>query len=213
LSSVHLKQIVEMQIFFREFKDQLEKYLNIHRILWEKISRIKERKSVRGGDIDKMRLELDGYEKTITLINSRIKQMGTYIHTRAKLAEHLKIEEHLLHLFQYKFEALSNTLEYIKEIWVMTTEYLKSAVQMIVEIRNQTMNAGLTSLRTVTTLGVVAAIISYLSRDTLPKITHAGLLFFVFIFLGTWAIDFIVVIAYKNIRYKLKVPKEIKHFS
>ena len=35
LSSIYL---VESLIFFREFKDQLEKYLNIHRIIWEEIS-------------------------------------------------------------------------------------------------------------------------------------------------------------------------------
>ena len=36
--------IMEMEIFFREFKDQLQKYLNIHRKVWEEISDIKERK-------------------------------------------------------------------------------------------------------------------------------------------------------------------------
>ena len=30
-----IQNIIETQIFFREFKDQLEKYLNIHRNLWE----------------------------------------------------------------------------------------------------------------------------------------------------------------------------------
>lgn len=30
----HLRHLIETQIFFREYKDQLEKYLNIHRVLW-----------------------------------------------------------------------------------------------------------------------------------------------------------------------------------
>ena len=32
-----VREIIESQIFFREFKSQLHRYLAIHRILWEKI--------------------------------------------------------------------------------------------------------------------------------------------------------------------------------
>src|SRR3989338_3347780 len=37
------REIIESQIFFREFKSQLHRYLAIHRILWEKIRMIKDR--------------------------------------------------------------------------------------------------------------------------------------------------------------------------
>ena len=37
-----LRGIIESQIFFREFKSQLHRYLEIHRTIWEKIRKIKE---------------------------------------------------------------------------------------------------------------------------------------------------------------------------
>ena len=42
------REIIESQIFFREFKSQLHRYLAIHRTLWEKIREIKERGQIRG---------------------------------------------------------------------------------------------------------------------------------------------------------------------
>ena len=125
-------ELVEMQIFFREFKDQLEKYLNIHRNLWEEISDIKERKLLRGSEIEPIRAKLDSYQKTISLISNRINQMGSYIRTRSSIAKGSDIEEHLRKLFEFKFEVLTDTLDYIKELWKMTTDYLSSAIQNIV---------------------------------------------------------------------------------
>lgn len=39
--AVSANELVEMQIFFREFKDQLERYLNIHRHVWEESQTLK----------------------------------------------------------------------------------------------------------------------------------------------------------------------------
>src|SRR3989338_8702878 len=46
------REIIESQIFFREFKSQLHRYLAIHRAIWEKIAKIKERGKIRGTEID-----------------------------------------------------------------------------------------------------------------------------------------------------------------
>ncbi|MEK7519946.1 MAG: hypothetical protein AAB581_01745, partial [Patescibacteria group bacterium] len=69
------REVIESQIFFRDFKSQLHRYLNIHRIVWEKIDAIKERGEVRGTEIDALRNELSDYQKTINLIGARIDQM------------------------------------------------------------------------------------------------------------------------------------------
>ena len=74
----NLTSIVETQIFFREFKSQLHKYLSIHREIWEKISEIKERKFIKGKDVEFYRVQLEIYKKTIDLINNRINQMQSY---------------------------------------------------------------------------------------------------------------------------------------
>lgn len=198
-----LQGLIEMQIFFREFKDQLQKYLDIHRNLWEKISEIKEKKMILGSEVEKMRLELDAYQKTINLINSRINQMGSYVHTRADIAKGMKIEEYLDRVFQYKFEVLTNSLSYIKDIWTMTKNYLDTAIAVLNEIKGQAMNKNIQSLQIITTYGVVGGIIGYLSRDSLPKVTSSGVVYFGVLVLVTALVNKFVAYVYGRSKYKL----------
>ena len=203
-------ELVEMQIFFREFKDQLEKYLNIHRNLWEEISDIKEKKLLKGNEIEPIRAKLDSYQKTISLISNRINQMGSYIRTRSSISKGSNIEEHLRKLFEFKFEVLTDTLDYIKEIWKMTTDYLSSAIQNIVEIKNQGTSRGIQSLQVITSIGVVSGIIGYFSKNEWPKFTALGAVYFVLIILITWLINYSVSALYKNKKYTLKFSERAK---
>jgi uncharacterized membrane protein len=202
--------LVETQIFFREFKDQLQKYLNIHRKLWEEISDIKEKKSIKGTEVELVRSRLDSYQKTINLISNRINQMGSYVGTRSAISKNYKIDKYLLELFQFKFEALSDTLDYIKEIWKMTTEYLMSAIQNITEIKNQSATRSIQSLQLITSLGVVAGIIGYLSKNELPKITAIGAAYFALIIIITWFVNYSVSKAYKRKKYNLQISERLK---
>lgn len=205
-----LEGLVEMQIFFREFKDQLQKYLDIHRNLWEEISEIKDRKMIKGKEVEQMRMQLDAYQKTINLISSRINQMGTYVHTRANIAKEMKIEDHLASVFQYKFEVLTNTHVYIKEMWVMTNNYLNTAIQVIAEIKGQATNKSIQSLQLITTYGVVGGIIGYLSRDSLPKVTSSGLIYFGALMIGTFLVNKLVSGAFARSKYKLMFTERVK---
>lgn len=201
---VSIRELVEMQIFFREFKDQLEKYLNIHRHVWEEISDIKERGVVGGNEIELLRSRLDSYQKTVSLISNRINQMGSYIRTRSSIAKGFELEDYLVKLFQFKFEILTDTLDYIKEVWKMTTDYLSSAIQVIIEIKNQSTARGIQSLQLITSIGVVAGILGYISKTELPQMTGVGGLYFVLIMATTWLINYTVTKIYKNKKYKLK---------
>lgn len=204
-----VEDINEMQIFFREFKDQLQKYLEIHRILWEKITKVKELKEIKGDEVQKIRMRLDSYSKTVTLITRRINQMGSYVDTRASVAKFLKVESHLMNLFQYKFEVLTNTLDYIKEIWAMTKEYLDSGIKIIVELQNKSTDVGLRSLRLVTTFGALAGTISYISANRIPQITSQAVIFFVILLILTIVLDKIVVFVYKRVKYKIEFGKDV----
>ncbi len=197
--------LVEMQIFFREFKDQLEKYLDIHRIIWEEIAMIKDKRSIKGKDINAIRSYLDGYQKTISLIKNRINQMGTYLHTRSSIAKRLQLEEYLSTLFQYRFEALADTLSYIKEIWSMTQDYLSSAIQLVVEVESQSTNNSIKSLQIITSVGVVSGIIGYLAKDQFPHITVQGAAFFILLLLATGVLNYLIAKVYSNLTYRLKV--------
>lgn len=206
-----LEGLIEMQIFFREFKDQLQKYLDIHRKLWEEISDIKERKVIQGAEVENVRAKLDAYQKTINLIGSRINQMGAYVHTRAEISRDLKITEHLDSVFQYKFDVLTNTHSYIKEIWSMTENYLGTALAVVNDIQAQATNKSIQSLQLITTYGVVGGIIGYLSRDSLPKVTGSGVVYFLVLILATFVVNKMVSLAYSRAKYHLKFVERVKN--
>lgn len=210
-STKSLVDLIGMQIFFREFKDQLEKYLHIHRTIWEEISSIKEAKVIKGRDVETLRGRLDSYQKTISLISNRINQMGTYVGTRSSIAKNLEIERDLVQLFEYKFETLSDTLTYIKEIWKMTGDYLSSAIANMVEIKNQSTSNNLKSLQTITSIGVISGVLGYLSASKLPSISFSGLIYFIILFGMTWVMNYVIVRKYQNKKYSLKFGERAKN--
>lgn len=207
------REIIESQIFFREFKSQLHRYLAIHRILWEKIRTIKEQGAIKGTDIDSLRNELSVYQKTINLIGARIEQMPAYVKTRQKITDVEKIDNYLQPLFQFKFETLLDTHEYIKNLWKMTENYLTAAIEIFSELQAKSTKNTISSLQLITTIGVVAGILGYLGKDTLPKFTSMGLIYFSLLMVMTWIINSAVSKFYKNKKYDIKeqdMEKEIK---
>ena len=199
-----LTAIVEMQIFFREFKDHLEKYLNIHRKVWEEITQIKDRKYLKGKEVSSVRMKLDSYQKTISLISNRINQMGSYVRTRQSISKKVNLEDHLTTLFQYRFEVLLDTLDYIKEIWKMTADYLNSAIQVVVEVQSMSTTKGIQSLTLITTIGVIAGLIGHLSRDALPKVTLLGASYLSLLIACGWLINLLVQKISQSKKQKLK---------
>ncbi len=200
-----ISNLVEMQIFFREFKDQLDKYLNIHRKIWEDITKIKEMGSIRGKDISINRMNLDSYDRSINLINNRINQMGSYVKTRQAISKELDIESNLTKLFDYKFETLMNTLSYVKEVWAMTKDYVKNVISVLSDIENQSLNNSIKSLQIITSIGVVSGIFGYLTRSEIPKITNAGWQYLMLLIVSTVVVNLLVIVYYRSIKYKLKI--------
>ena len=207
------REVIESQIFFRDFKSQLHRYLNIHRIIWEKIDQIKERGAIKGTEIDALRNELSLYQKTINLIGARIEQMDVYVHTRSKITDTRKIDEYLQPLFQFKFETLLDTQEYMKQMWVMTQSYLDSTLELFNDLQAKSTKNTISSLQLITTVGVVAAILGYLGKDALPKFTVIGLVYFSLLLAMTYIINFAVSRLYKNKKYPIKardIVRDIK---
>ncbi len=201
--------LVEMQIFFREFKDQLEKYLNIHRSIWEEIADIKERHVIKGNEVEDLRSRLDSYQKTVSLIGNRINQMGAYVRTRASISKNLAVEQQLVMLFQFKFEVLTDTLDYIKELWKMTVDYLMQATGVVIEVKNQGTARGIQSLQLITSIGVVSGVIGYFSRNELPRFTAIGAVYFALIIVVTWVINRTVTQIYTRKKYQLRFSERV----
>ena len=170
----------------------MERYLNVHRKIWEEIADMKERHEIRTSELTSIRSRIDGYAKTISLISNRINQMGSYARTRKTISQQTGIDSHLVTLFQYRFEVLLDTLDYIKEIWKMTADYVTSAAQVIVEAQNAAAARGIQSLTLITSIGVLAGLIAHLSRDKFPTITPVGFVYFMLLLGLGWGINWIL---------------------
>jgi len=202
--------LVDMQIFFREFKDQLERYLNIHRTIWEEIERIREANTVKIKDIESIRSKLDSYQKTVSLITNRINQMGSYARTRKAIAQNVGIDQHMVSLFQYRFEVLLDTLDYIKEIWKMTSDYVASAIQILVDANTAANTKSIQSLTMITSVGVIAGLIVHVSREAYPKFTLIGVSYLVGLFVAGWLLNFLVQRFTQNKKQVLKFKSVTK---
>lgn len=183
-SSDNIERYIEEQIFIREFKGQLHRYLNLHRIIWEKIDRVKEQLSVKGSEIIKFTTKLEGYAKTINLIEGRINQMGTYIPTREKIAKNDPELAEFLAISGFRYETLKDTLDYIKQLWNMTKNYVSSAQKLFEGIKSDVTSKSVDSLTIVTSMSAGAALLD-LFTDSAPTFTLYGFVyFFVLAFIG-----------------------------
>lgn len=175
---IHVERYIEEQIFIREFKSQLHRYLNLHRIIWEKIDAVKENAKVKGKDIVAFTSKIDGYKKTVNLIGSRINQMNTYIKTREKIAKNDNALQQSLDLIGYRYETLINTVSYLKEIWTMTKDYLNQAERLFDGLASQVTDQSISNLTIVSAMGVGASLIGLFTESSAPSFSIFGVIYF-----------------------------------
>ena len=199
----NIEKYIEEQVFIREFKGQLHRYLNLHRIIWEKIDNVKENAKVKGKDIVKFTSKLEGYAKTITLIDGRIKQMGTYISTREKIAKNDDELREFLNISGYRYETLRDTLDYIKYIWDMTKNYVSSAQKLFDGLKSDVSNKSLNSLTLVTSMSAGTSIISLLTKSQ-PEFTSFGIIYFFVLAIMVYCINKFLKYISKNRIYTIK---------
>lgn len=201
-TSANIERYIEEQIFIREYKGQLHRYLNLHRIIWEKIDKVKENAKVKGVDIVKFNTKLEGYAKTINLIDGRINQMSTYIPTREKIAKSDKELAEFLAISGYRYETLRDTLDYIKSLWSMTKNYVVSAQKLFSDLQSDITNKSIGSLTIVTSMGVGASLID-LFTESQPSFSLFGFVyFFALAFIG-WGVNKVMGLIAKNRTYEI----------
>lgn len=198
----NIERYIEEQIFIRENKGQLHRYLNLHRIIWEKIDAVKEQVNVRGADIVKFNTKLEGYAKTINLIEGRINQMSTYLPTREKIAKNDPELAEFLAISGYRYETLKDTLDYIKCLWTMTKNYVASAQKLFSDLQSEVTNRSIGSLTIVTSMGVGASLLD-LFTESAPSFSLFGFVyFFILAFIG-WGVNKIMDTIARKRKYEV----------
>ena len=180
-----IERYIEEEVFVREFKGQLHRYLNIHRIVWEQIDDVKSNTKVKGKDIVKFNSKLNNIAKTINLIDGRIKQMGTYVSTREKIAKADEGLQEFLSVSGYKYETLRNTLEYIKSLWSMTQNHVSSAQKLFASLTSSVTSRSVKGLTIVTSMTAGATIIDLFTKSK-PSLSWFGVIYFLLLALIGW---------------------------
>ena len=208
----NIEDFVEEQVFIREFKSQLHRYLNLHRIIWEKIADVKERGKIKGSEVGLFKDKIESYSKTINLIDGRISQMGTYIRTRESIAKNNAGLANFLDVLDFKYETLADTLEYIKDIWNMTKNYVNSALDLFSSIQAASTESSVTNLTVITSMGVGATLIGLFS-EKLPEFHISGVMYFLIVASIGYIANKIMKMIYTRRMYKIsdvKIVKDIK---
>lgn len=207
-----VERFIEEQIFMREFKSQLHRYLNLHRIIWERIAEVKEKGAIRGSEVGDFRKKIEGYAKTINLIEARINQMGTYLKTRGNIAKSDPEMARFLGIIEFKHETLADTLEYVKNIWGMTKNYVQSALDLFGGIQAKATESSVKNLAIITSMGVGGTLIGLFTQKP-PSFTLVGAMYFVILAVIGYATDRIIKLVYAKKMYGIreaKLAKDIK---
>jgi hypothetical protein len=198
----HIERFIEEQIFLREFKGQLHRYLYLHRIIWEKIAEVKERGEIKGSDVGAFKDKIDGYAKTINLIESRIAQMGTYLKTRERIAKELKALESFSEVIEYRYETLGNTLAYIQHIWTMTKNYVNRALDLFKSLQDQATQSSIKNLAIITSMGVAASIFGLFKSA--PTFTIEGSIYVIALVIIGFGADSVMKWMNQQKKFKIK---------
>lgn len=208
-----IDKFIEEQVFIREFKGQMHRYLNLHRVIWENIAEVKERGSIKGKDVGEFKNKIEAYEKSINMIDTRINQMGLYINTRNKIIKNNPDMERFIDVFQFKHETLNNTLSYVKEIWKMTKRYVSSALKIFSDLQSEATNNSISNLTVVTSMGVGGTLLGLFANDKLPQFTGVGFLYFAILAFVGWFAGRVMKKIALNKNYSIqniKIDKNIK---
>ena len=207
-----VERYIEEQVFIREFKAQLHRYLNLHRIIWERIDEVKENAKITGKDIISLNSKIDGYQKTVNLIDGRINQMSTYLKTRERIAKSDVNLKESLDMIGYRYETLGNTLNYIQYLWDMTQNYVNSAKSLFKSLQSDVTDKSINNLTIVTSMGVGASLIGLFTKSQ-PTFTLFGLLYFFALALIGWTVNKIMKTIAKKRVYEvsdIEYDKNIK---
>lgn len=158
-TSADIERYIEEQIFIREFKGQLHRYLNLHRAIWGKIDAIKKQATATESEILQAMTRLERYEKTSLVIEGRLEQMSTYVEIReAGVKDDHELMDFLA-VSGYRYTALTSTLTYMSSLWHTTRRYAESAQRLLARAASE---RSLTYLNNITILLGAVVVISVL---------------------------------------------------
>jgi len=138
--------------------------------------------------------------------------MDTYIHTRESIVKNNEELSKFFNILQFKHKTLSDTLDYVKDLWRMTRNYVDSALALFTSIQAKSTEHSVKNLAVITSMGVGATLIGLFTQKT-PNFTAFGFIYFFILVATGYSVNKLIGFVYKNRMYKIKdikIAKEIK---
>ncbi len=149
-----LEEFLRNLVFFREFEEQLNRYLNLHREIWEKVAAIRRKSSLRFKDFHNLRANILHHLNTLSFAKARLAQMGDILVERANSTK-LDLKKQLQSLGMNRFEFLKADQKYISHLCQMTTEYVSGTLNLLQSLYEENTQRELSTLKFVTFVGVL----------------------------------------------------------
>ncbi len=145
----HVEALLHYVVFFREFENQLDRYLQIHRTMWDEITAIREAEEMPYKDFPHIRAEILQNLKTLSFVKARLAQMKDIIQERRHTIDpHIRNE--LKSLGLYKFDHLEANQKYITHLWQMTIEYVKGSLSLLESLYQENTQKELNAIKFIT---------------------------------------------------------------
>lgn len=158
---ISLEDLVTYLVFIREFEVQLSNYLNLHRTIWDRISLIRESKSLKYNDFPRVREKILDFLREISFVKARLEQMRNNIVSRDKLIEP-KLEQTIRVLGINRFDHLEANQKYIRELWTMTEDYATGTLSLLDSLFSENTQIELNAIKFFT---LVAAMTSFFGMN------------------------------------------------
>src|SRR5687768_4547293 len=130
VSEADMDGFVRDLVFFREFDRQLHAYLREHRRIWDKVSAIRDARSMKYADFPAVRTEIMSFEKTLGIVRARLAQMDDILGAR-RAGEEKTVARILAGLGMFDFNSLHASRRYVSHLWDMTDDYADGTLGML----------------------------------------------------------------------------------
>ena len=195
-------------IFLQEFYRQLRDYLNTHRLMWDKITEIRESRDMRYKDFPMIRRKVMDFLKTLLFINARLNQMKDIAQARYNLLRP-EVKEELKECQLLRFENAIADLQYIRDLWEITIEYVKETLSLLESLFQENTQRELNAVKYVTMVAALTGFfgmnIAFPWEDRWTSISSSS-----FIVVGIIILIFIIVhyILKRSIYYRRFVVRD-----
>lgn len=157
------KRVIKECIYYlHDAEVQFKKILDLHRYIWDEVSKIKSSKSIKYKDLAATRDLLTEIESDVIFFDSRIKQLEIVLEKQKKKVSNFANTEddYIWEVFEDGFDSLEGSGVYIYNLWEMTKNYLSGATRTLNMVYQESSNKQINILQFVFIISAIATLIS-----------------------------------------------------